>query len=123
MNLGIFSMSLAVKDLSRSRAFYEKIGFQLFYDGSAHHYLIMKNGSTIIGLFKGMFEGNILTFNPGWDENAGVVEGFDDIRKIQRAIIDNGISIETPVDENGSGPASFTLKDPDGNTILFDQHV
>lgn len=125
MQLGAFSISLSVKDLQASRAFYEKLGFTIPHgDGTAEHgYLIMKNGSTIIGLFQGMFEGNILTFNPGWDENAQKLDEFDDVRDIQRHLKAAGIALQREVDESTSGPASITLIDPDGNAILIDQHV
>lgn len=123
MKLGVFSMSLSVKNLQVSKVFYERLGFAVFHDASAHNYLIMKNGSSIIGLFHGMFEGNILTFNPGWDENAQPVTPFDDVRDIQRHVKAGGISLESEADVNTSGPASFIVKDPDGNVILVDQHV
>jgi predicted enzyme related to lactoylglutathione lyase len=123
MELGNFSVSLAVKDLQASKDFYTKIGFDVFLDQSENNYMILKNGKTIIGLFQGMFEKNILTFNPGWDENAQQLENFDDIRELQKKIRDNGIELTTEADENSKGPASFTLIDPDGNPILFDQHV
>jgi catechol 2,3-dioxygenase-like lactoylglutathione lyase family enzyme len=123
MNLGVFSMSLSVKDLHASRQFYESLGFTVFTDQSKYNYLIMKNGSTIIGLFQGMFEGNILTFNPGWDENAQPVTPFDDVRAIQQHLKKQGIQLETEADETSTGRASFVVKDPDGNVILIDQHV
>lgn len=119
---GAFSMSLSVKDLQKSKSFYETLGFTAFGGSSAQHYLIMKNGNALIGLFQGMFEGNMLTFNPGWDENAHNTDPFDDIRTIQRALVKGGITIDLPVDEKTKGPGSLIVKDPDGNTILLDQH-
>lgn len=122
MKLGAFSVSLSVKNLEESKEFYEALGFEVFGGAMESNYLIMKNGNSLIGLFQGMFEGNILTFNPGWDENAQEVPQFDDIRKIQQNLQSQNIEIINPADENSSGPASFMLKDPDGNMILFDQH-
>ena len=122
MKLGNFSVSLAVKDLGVSRAFYEKPGFESFHGEAEHGFLIMKNGSTIIGLFQGMFEDNILTFNPGWDENAQETESFTDIRDLQKSLKADGITLTSEADETTTGPASFTLSDPDGNAILVDQH-
>lgn len=123
VKLGAFSVSLSVKDLNVSKAFYEKLGFSVFAGSMESNYLIMKNEDTLIGLFQGMFEGNILTFNPGWDQNAGAVGVFDDVRLIQKHLKDRGIKLETEADEKTSGPASLMLKDPDGNIILFDQHI
>lgn len=123
MKPGAFSISLGVKNLQESKKFYETLGFSVFAGNEKSNYLIMKNGNALIGLFQGMFEGNILTFNPGWDENAQLVEGFDDIRKIQKHLKENGIKLDSEADEKTTGPASFTLKDPDGNMILFDQHI
>lgn len=123
MKLGAFSISLSVKDLQVSKAFYEKLGFSVFAGQEEKNYLIMKNGNALIGLFQGMFEGNILTFNPGWDENATLVENFDDVRAIQKHLKANGVTINNEVDENASGPGSFVVVDPDGNAILVDQHV
>ncbi|MBE2256398.1 MAG: VOC family protein [Ignavibacteria bacterium] len=123
MKPGAFSISLGVKNLQESKKFYEALGFSVFAGNEKSNYLIMKNGNALIGLFQGMFEGNILTFNPGWDENAQLVDGFDDVRKIQKHIKENGIKLDSEADENTTGPASFTLKDPDGNMILFDQHI
>lgn len=123
MKLGAFSVSLNVKDLSASKAFYEHLGFSVFGGDMEQNYLIMKNGDTIIGLFQGMFENNILTFNPGWDQNAQNVEEFTDVREIQKNIKSKGISVDPEADESGSGPASIMITDPDGNTILIDQHV
>lgn len=122
MKLGAFSASLSVKDLKISKEFYEHMGFEVFAGQMDKNYLIMKNGNALIGLFQGMFEGNILTFNPGWDENANNVETFDDVREIQRSLKDKNIPIINEVDESTSGPGSFTLSDPDGNIILIDQH-
>ena len=123
MDLGNFSVSLAVKDLQASRAFYEKLGFKVFHDQSAHDWMIMKNRNCVIGLFQGMFEGNILTFNPGWGANGEPVEPFDDVREIQKSLKAAGAVLASEADEAGAGPASFTLIDPDGNAILIDQHV
>jgi catechol-2,3-dioxygenase len=123
MKLGAFSISLNVKDIKDSQSFYENLGFSVFAGDISMNYLIMKNGNCLIGLFQGMFEGNILTFNPGWDENANKLESFDDIRNIQEHLISKGIAFDNPLDKNSSGPASFTLSDPDGNIILLDQHV
>jgi catechol 2,3-dioxygenase-like lactoylglutathione lyase family enzyme len=122
MQLGAFSVSLAVKDLSVSRAFYEKLGFQATHDSSEHGYLILKNGEVLIGLFQGMFEGNILTFNPGWDQSAQEVNPFTDVREIQARLQADGIALIETADPEGSGPAHITLTDPDGNAILIDQH-
>jgi catechol 2,3-dioxygenase-like lactoylglutathione lyase family enzyme len=123
MTLGAFSISLSVKDLRASRQFYEQLGFSAFGGDEARNYLIMKNGNALVGLFQGMFQGNILTFNPGWDENARKLERFDDIRDIQQQLKVNHINLDSQVEANTSGPASITLKDPDGNLILIDQHV
>ena len=123
MNLGVFSISLAVKDLEASRQFYEKFGFTVFGGNAAQNWLILKNGEHLIGLFQGMFEGNILTFNPGWDSNAQKVEGFTDVRELQRQLKAQGVALVTEADENTTGPASFVAVDPDGNTILVDQHI
>ncbi|MCP5271318.1 MAG: VOC family protein [Burkholderiaceae bacterium] len=122
MSLGQFSISLAVKDLDASRAFYEKLGFTVFGGNAEHHYLIMKQGPTLIGLFQGMFEKNILTFNPGWNADAQNVDPFTDVRVWQRQLKDAGLELLEEADEAGSGPAFFTLQDPDGNPILVDQH-
>ncbi|WP_439489092.1 VOC family protein [Algoriphagus sp.] len=121
-NLGAFSISLSVKSLEKSKIFYEALGFEVFGGATESNYLIMKNENALIGLFQGMFEGNILTFNPGWDENAQEIPDFDDIRKIQQKLKTKEIEIINPADEASSGPASFMVKDPDGNMILFDQH-
>lgn len=123
MTLGAFSVSLSVKDIHASKTFYETLGFKVFAGGIESHYLIMKNGNTLVGLFQGMFEQNILTFNPGWDESAKRVESFTDVRTIQKHLKENNVKLEREADENTSGPASVVLYDPDGNTILLDQHV
>ena len=123
MELGAFSISLAVKDLEASRAFYEKFGFTTFAGDASQNWLILKNGSTVIGLFQGMFDKNTLTFNPGWDSNANKLEPFTDIRELQRQLKAQGVQFMTEADETTSGPASFVVMDPDGNPILVDQHV
>lgn len=123
MKLGAFSVSLNVKDIQTSKSFYENLGFQVFGGDISQNWLIMKNGSCTIGLFQGMFEKNILTFNPGWDENATKLDSFTDVRELQRQLKAKGIKIETEADEETSGPGSFVLVDPDGNPILVDQHV
>jgi predicted lactoylglutathione lyase len=123
MKVGAFSMSLSVKDLKASKEFYENLGFTAFGGGMNQHYLIMKNGNALIGLFQGMFKGNIMTFNPGWDENAKEVKDFNDVREIQRHLKSKGIKLSSEADENSKGPASIMLSDPDGNLILFDQHL
>ncbi len=122
MKLGVFSISLAVKDIAASRAFYEKLGFTVFGGNQAQNWLILKNEETLIGLFQGMFEGNILTFTPGWDSNAKNLAEFVDVRDIQKTLKALGVPLTTEADEATSGPASFTLTDPDGNQILVDQH-
>lgn len=122
MKLGAFSISLSVKDLNVSKQFYEHLGFKVFAGGMEQKYLIMKNGNALIGLFQGMFEGNILTFNPGWDENANNMETFDDVREIQRQLKSKGVQLTAEADEKTTGPASIMLADPDGNVILLDQH-
>ena len=123
MNLGAFSISLSVKDLMVSKAFYENLGFTVFAGEKAKNYLIMKNGNALVGLFQGMFEGNILTFNPGWDESAETLESFDDVRKIQKDLKSKGMTLISEAKEDMEGPASFMINDPDGNVILLDQHV
>ena len=123
MKLGAFSVSLNVKAINASKAFYENLGFTVFGGDLKMNYLIMKNGNSLIGLFQGMFESNILTFNPGWDENAKLLESFEDVREIQKILKDKGLDLNTEADENTSGPASIVLTDPDGNVILIDQHV
>lgn len=123
MKLGAFSISLNVKDIKASKLFYEKLGFTEFGGDIQQNWLIMKNDNSIIGLFQGMFDKNILTFNPGWDENANMLNSFIDVRDIQRTFKEKGIKFESEADLNTSGPASFILVDPDGNPILVDQHV
>ncbi|MFO7693131.1 MAG: VOC family protein [Vicinamibacterales bacterium] len=123
MNLGTFSISLTVKDLEASRAFYEKFGFSVFAGDAAKNWLIMKNGDHVIGLFQGMFEKNILTFNPGWDSNAQKLASFTDIRELQRQLKAQGVQLVNEADESSTGPASLIAVDPDGNPILLDQHV
>jgi len=123
MELGTFSISLAVKDLGASRAFYEKLGFAAFAGDAAQNWLILKNGDHVIGLFQGMFERNILTFNPGWDSNARKLASFTDVRELQRRLKAQGVRFEQEADESTTGPASFVVVDPDGNPVLFDQHV
>lgn len=123
MKLGAFSVSLNVKDINASKQFYEKLGFKTFGGDIEQNFLIMKNEETLIGLFQGMFEKNILTFNPGWDSNAQTVENFDDVRDIQKHLKEQMIALETEANENTNGPASLTLIDPDGNAILIDQHI
>ncbi|MCM3708400.1 MULTISPECIES: VOC family protein [Cytobacillus] len=122
MKLGAFSISLSVKDIKKSKEFYETLGFQAFGGNIEQNWLILKNENCVIGLFQGMFENNILTFNPGWNQNAENLEEFTDIRDIQKYLKEQGIPLMTEADESGSGPANFTLEDPDGNAILFDQH-
>lgn len=123
MQLGAFSISLTVKDLAASKTFYEQLGFTSFGGDADHGYLIMKNGTTLIGLFQGMFEKNILTFNPGWDSDAKALENFTDVRKLQAELKAKGIAFESEADPATTGPASFVVVDPDGNPILIDQHV
>ena len=123
MKLGAFSVSLSVKDIVASQAFYEKLGFQVFGGDASQHWLIMKNGDHLIGLFQGMFEKNILTFNPGWDQNANPLDSFTDVRELQRELKVQGLTIENEADEATTGPASFIVVDPDGNLILIDQHI
>ena len=124
MKLGAFSVSLAVKNLAASRAFYEKLGFEVFGGNAAHHYLILANGDARIGLFEGMFERNILTFNPGWDADCNTLSDFTDVRELQARVKAQGLEPTTPIEEGStSGPASFVLVDPDGNPVLVDQHV
>lgn len=123
MKLGAFSVSLAVKDIKTSKAFYETLGFKVFAGDLERNYLIMKNESTLIGLFQGMFENNILTFNPGWDQDANTLENYDDVRAIQKHLKSKGISFTSEADESTTGPASFVVLDPDGNAILVDQHI
>ncbi len=123
MQLGAFSISLAVRDLEVSRDFYRKLGFEVFAGDLASKYLIMKNREVLIGLFQGMFENNILTFNPGWDQDANQLDPFTDIRDLQRQLKKEGVTFSQEADEGTTGPASFVVVDPDGNPILVDQHV
>ncbi len=123
MDLGTFSVSLAVKDIAVSQAFYEKLGFEVFGGDASQGWLIMKSPSCVIGLFQGMFEKNILTFNPGWDESAQPLDSFTDVREIQGKLRAEGVEFASEADETTSGPASFVIMDPDGNPILVDQHV
>ena len=123
MDLGAFSISLAVKDLQASKAFYEKFGFTAFAGDASQNWLILKNGDHAIGLFQGMFERNILTFNPGWDQNAQNLPKFTDVRELQRRLKAQGVQFQQEADEKTTGPASFITVDPDGNPILVDQHV
>lgn len=123
MELGAFSVSLVVKDIEVSKVFYQKLGFSVFMGDPSQNWLIMKNGPATIGLFQGMFEQNILTFNPGWDADAQPLKEFTDIRDLQRQFTQSGLELLSEADPNTTGPASFMLLDPDGNTILLDQHV
>ena len=123
MELGAFSISLAVKDLEASREFYEKFGFEVFHGDPSQNWLILKNGDHAIGLFQGMFDKNILTFNPGWDSNAQKLDTFTDVRELQRQLKAQGVELVNEADESTTGPASFVAVDPDGNPILVDQHV
>lgn len=123
MNLGAFSVSLAVKDIEASKQFYEKIGFTIFAGNQEQNWLIMRCGDHVIGLFQNMFDKNILTFNPGWTQNCETLKEFTDVRELQRQFQERGVTFTTSADETTKGPASFTVVDPDGNTILFDQHV
>jgi lactoylglutathione lyase len=122
MQLGAFSVSLTVKDIERSRNFYSKLGFEPIGGDASQGWLILQNGEHVIGLFRGMFEGNILTFNPGWDQHCSELDNFTDVRELQKRLKSAGLKLDTEADERGSGPASFTLTDPDGNAILVDQH-
>lgn len=123
MELGAFSISLAVKDIAASKDFYEKFGFKVFAGDASQNWLILKNGDHAIGLFQGMFDKNILTFNPGWDSNATKLDTFEDVRDLQRRLKSQGVQLTSEADETTTGPASFTAIDPDGNPILVDQHV
>ena len=123
MDLGAFSISLAVKDIGASKAFYKKLGFQVFGGDVSQNWLILKNGDHVIGLFQGMFEKNILTFNPGWDSDARELDSYTDVRELQRQLKEQGVELVSEADESTSGPASFMIMDPDGNPILVDQHV
>ena len=122
MDLGVFSISLSVKDIEASRAFYEKLGFKTFGGNAEQGWLILKNGTHIIGIFQGMFEKNMLTFNPGWDTDAKELPSFTDVRELQRRLKEQGVSLVSEADETTTGPASFMAIDPDGNPILVDQH-
>ena len=123
MELGAFSISLAVRDIEASRVFYEKFGFEVVGGDPSQNWQILRNGRHTIGLFQGMFDKNILTFNPGWDSNAEPLDTFTDVRELQRRLKAQGVSLTGEADEKGTGPASFMAFDPDGNTILVDQHV
>lgn len=123
MKLGAFSVSLAVKDIAASKAFYQQLGFEVVHGDEAQNWLILRNGTTNIGLFQGMFEKNTLTFNPGWDQTAAPLEAFDDVRDIQKQLKAADIPLISEADEDTSGPASVVLMDPDGNPVLLDQHV
>ena len=123
MQLGAFSISLAVKDIQASKTFYEKLGFTEFGGVLEQNWLILKNGDTIIGLFQGMFEKNSLTFNPGWDQSAGTLDEFSDVREIQKSLKAQGVELVSEADEDSTGPANIVLVDPDGNPVLIDQHV
>jgi predicted lactoylglutathione lyase len=123
MELGTFSVSLSVKDLAASRAFYEKLGFTVFHDASEMNYLILQSGNATIGLFQGLFEGNILTFNPGWNASAESIDQFDDVRALQRRLEAAGLELMARAEDDSTDPASAMLADPDGNVILIDQHV
>ena len=122
MKLGAFSLSLSVKDLAASRDFYEKLGFESFAGNADENWLMLRNGDHIVGLFQGMFEKNMLTFNPGWGQDCGELESFTDVREIQRALKSQGMPLESGADESTEGPGSCMLTDPDGNPILIDQH-
>lgn len=123
MELGAFSVSLAVKDIHASKAFYETLVFSEFGGDITQNWLILKNGTTVIGLFQGMFERNSLTFNPGWDQEAQTLDSFTDVRELQHKLKEQGVEVLAEVDENSTGPASFMVVDPDGNPVLIDQHV
>ncbi len=122
MKLGSFSISLAVKDLNTSATFYKKLGFEEFGGDAEHNWLMLRNGDHVIGLFQGMFENNILTFNPGWDQNGNNLDSFIDVREIQQKLIEQGITLNSEADKTTTGPANISLTDPDGNQILIDQH-
>lgn len=123
MQLGAFSVSLSVKDIEASQAFYEKLGFQPFGGDKSQGWLMLRNGDYVIGLFQGMFEKNILTFNPGWDSECNELDSYTDVRELQKQLKAQGVEFDTEADESSTGPASFVLVDPDGNPILVDQHV
>jgi len=122
MKLGAFSISLSVKDINASKTFYETLGFVVFAGDIEKNYLIMKNQNALVGLFQGMFDHNIMTFNPGWDESANNIEQFQDVREIQKHLKEHGVALMSEADETTSGPANLMVTDPDGNTILIDQH-
>ncbi len=122
MELGAFSVSLAVRDIAASRAFYEKLGFTVSGGEQEQKWLILRNGNTVLGLFEGMFEKNVLTFNPGWDQQSESVDSFTDVRKLQERLKESGINLTSEVEPSGEGPGSIMLTDPDGNPILIDQH-
>ena len=123
MELGAFSISLAVEDLEASRVFYEKLGFEVIGGDASQNWQILRNGDHTIGIFQGMFEENILTFNPGWDGKAQPLDSFTDVRELQRELKATGVQLVSEADESSTGPASFVIQDPDGNLILVDQHV
>lgn len=123
MDLGAFSISLAVRNIEKSKEFYQKLGFKEVGGDLSQNWLIVRNGNYTIGLFQGMFEKNMLTFNPGWDSNANNLDTFTDIRSLQRRLKEQGLAFVSEADENSTGPASFMLMDPDGNPILVDQHI
>jgi catechol 2,3-dioxygenase-like lactoylglutathione lyase family enzyme len=123
MELGAFSISLAVKDINASKAFYEKLGFEAFMGDISQNWLMLRNGGHVIGLFQGMFERNALTFNPGWDQNTQKLDSFTDVRELQKQLKAQGVALMSEADESTTGPASFIVMDPDGNPILIDQHV
>lgn len=123
MELGAFSISLAVKDINASKEFYEKLGFKYFGGDVSENWLILKNGDHVIGLFQGMFDKNMLTFNPGWDQNAQELDAFTDVRQIQHQLKEKGVEFVSEADKSATGPTSFIVVDPDGNPILVDQHV
>jgi lactoylglutathione lyase len=123
MQLGAFSISLTVKDIEASRQFYEKLGFRHLGGDPSQNWLILKNGPHVIGLFQGMFEKNMLTFNPGWDQDAGTLDSFTDVRELQRQLKAQGVPFVQEADDTTTGPAHFVVEDPDGNPVLVDQHV
>jgi lactoylglutathione lyase len=123
MQLGAFSISLAVKDIEASRAFYEKLGFEPFAGDASQNWLILRNGHTVVGLFQGMFEKNTLTFNPGWNQDASAMNEFTDVRELQRLLKAKGVTLAAEAEEQTKGPASFIALDPDGNPVLIDQHI
>ena len=123
MRLGNFSVSLTVKDIAASRAFYEKLGFKMVSGDQSQNWVVLQNENARIGLFQGMFEKNSLTFNPGWDRKAAALPEFDDVRDIQKTLIERGVALKLKADESSTGPAHVVLEDPDGNPILIDQHV